>query len=457
VTDFVTAVATRAEASEKRAEAVLTEYGIPLLSPRAVRRGLTVERLAFSGTKTIEDRAEEPFSFERHFTTGVWCVTSRRNLVGKSTVLNLILWALRGQPGPLRADVRGWLDHVELDASVDGEEITVRFDVVGGSPRGELIRRSAPMSPLAAFDSHDSFERAVAGYIMDRLRLDPTRFWQRRPNDPEERGDQRLLGWQSYATALYIPEASFGAVLGEQTISGQAGILLQVFVGVPWTATYHAARVAERHAAQQRSVGQAAAREAAQARGSRRADLEGRLVAAQSTLSALSPTPSASEIDDAVGAYQRAAERQGALSSQVIDCQRELEAANILAAEDEQYLLDLRETLAARPFFAKLNPTRCPRCEHELGAERNEREAQTHHCAVCDSIVAGQEDAEEAAERLAAAETQHADTKTQAEAMQARYTALSEQLAAATAETEALRREVDRLTGQPAQLAAWQN
>ena len=195
MTDFISAVAERAGASEQRVQEILAEYGVPILSPPATRRGLTIERLRFSGIKTIEERDDEPFAFEHEFGPGVWCVTSRRNLAGKSSVLNMILWALRGRPGGLRADVRDWLNHVQLDAIVDGETISVRYDVVGGSPRGELVRRGQTDTQIASFETHNGFERAMAGFMMDRLRLDATPFWQRRPNDPQERGDAGLLGW----------------------------------------------------------------------------------------------------------------------------------------------------------------------------------------------------------------------------------------------------------------------
>lgn len=455
MTDFISDVAERTGATEQRVEAVLSEYGVPTASPPATRRGLTVERLKFSGTKTIEERDDEPFVFEQVFAPGVWCVTSRQNLAGKSSVLNMILWALRGRPGGLRADVRDWLDRVELDAIIDGEAISVRYDVVDGSPRGELVRRGEPEVLIASFETHDAFERAMAGFMMDRLRLDPTPFWRRRPNDPEERGDRGMLGWQAYASALYIPEASYGAVLGEQTISGQAGILLQVFVGVPWTATYHAARVAQNRASQQVSVGQAAVRDAAAARGGRREEIEALLVAARASLEALPEAPDAGQIDEAVHNYQRIAERQGALASEAAECQRELEAADVLAVEDEQQLLDIRESLAARPFFAKLNPSRCPRCEHDLGPERSAKEAETLHCAVCDSVVTDS-DEEDGAERLAMAEEQVVASREYAAATRERCAALSAEVASVTAEAETLRAQVDELTAAPAQLAARQ-
>lgn len=75
---------------------------------------------------------DRSFTFDNDFTALV-----ASNLRGKTSVLEIITWCLRGSPRDrLQADVRRWLAGVELDATVAGQALGFRLSL----DEGELTR-----------------------------------------------------------------------------------------------------------------------------------------------------------------------------------------------------------------------------------------------------------------------------------------------------------------------------
>jgi hypothetical protein len=73
-------------------------------------RKLLVTEIAFSGVKSIEG-AETPFGFRWHgLGPGLHGIASDANLRGKSTILEVVLWCLRGRPKRLQDAVRAWIE-----------------------------------------------------------------------------------------------------------------------------------------------------------------------------------------------------------------------------------------------------------------------------------------------------------------------------------------------------------
>ena len=135
-------VAAKAGMRPAEAELALRRRGITADRPCRPARKLTVRRIAFHGEK--RGTAQGPIDFDwSDLAAGVWAVTSERNLRGKSTVLEILLWALRGSPKGLQDDVRRWLSSVRVEFDVDDQRYIVQFAVEERIPRGSLERRRA--------------------------------------------------------------------------------------------------------------------------------------------------------------------------------------------------------------------------------------------------------------------------------------------------------------------------
>jgi len=101
--DFTSAVATRARTSRDAARDILARHQVPTtdVSSSGDRR-LLVTGVRFTGMRP-EGHDPRRIDFGWTLTAGLHAVASwGNNLCGKSSVLNVVLWALRGRPGDLR-------------------------------------------------------------------------------------------------------------------------------------------------------------------------------------------------------------------------------------------------------------------------------------------------------------------------------------------------------------------
>jgi len=211
MTDFLDSVTAAAEADRATVAAVLDEAGVVLAPTAPTPHILEIARVCFSGTKHIAGHEPEDFTYDRRLGRGLWVIASNHNLAGKSTILNVIRWALTGRPGRLRDDVRSWIASVTVEGSIDGQAFVIDFSD-NGAPRGSLTDHG---QPAGTFTGEDEFEALTGAFFSDRLGLDPTPFWQRREGGDETEGDARRLGWQGYFPALHVRSGS-GPLLGDQ-------------------------------------------------------------------------------------------------------------------------------------------------------------------------------------------------------------------------------------------------
>jgi hypothetical protein len=215
-------------------EAILREARVTTSTavPTPVR--LRVLEVAFSGVKCLERRegdstavtvVPEPFEFSWSMGPGLYVVGSHENLRGKSSVLEVIRWALRGR-SRLQDDARSWLADVRVVFQVNEEHVVVEFAVRDGRPEGAVHREDSSGGgrvQLARFSTEDAFEQAMDTVMMTRLHLQRIAAWQ------EEQAVEHA--WVAYAGALSISSNGLEYLLGDVQYSGMASRLLQMFVG----------------------------------------------------------------------------------------------------------------------------------------------------------------------------------------------------------------------------------
>ena len=158
---------------------------------------------------------------------------SERNDAGKTSLLEIIMWCLRGQPKRLQDDVRNWLDSVTLEGTVDDEAFMVAFELADGIPTGTLVCGS----DIRPFASDAAFADTMSQFMMERLGFEAFTLWV----DGQGTATHR---WPSYSTVLYLPREAEGAVIGDMPGSGVAQRLVQLFVGIRWARTYSACQAA---------------------------------------------------------------------------------------------------------------------------------------------------------------------------------------------------------------------
>ncbi|PRY20100.1 hypothetical protein CLV78_11549 [Aliiruegeria haliotis] len=364
----------------EQASVRLHRWGVVPDRPARPARSIVIERIAFSGEKKGKTTGTIDFEWA-DVGPGVWAVTSDRNLVGKSTVLEVVLWCLRGSPKNLQADVRGWLAKVRLDFAVDDESYRVAFELKDDRPVGRLERRApnGTYHQLDEFASDDGFELVVSRFMMDALDLDPLPAMQGR--DGEKEVVQH--GWAALSNAFYFG-GDHKILLGDTSMAGLPARMLQMYIGLPWASTKTFVATASKEIEQKRAKAEKALERSRSEAQVARARLEAELAAAQKNLADLpSETTSAEALNKAGEAVAEATRRMSELQARAADVEADADRVRRVAMDDERAVRDLRETIVATQFFNGLNPECCPRCETHVTKARVRAETTELVCSLC--------------------------------------------------------------------------
>lgn len=381
---WLEAIASRTHLSPPEAELRLRRWGIGPDRPGRPARSLIIRMIAFGGEK--RGLIEGPIDFAwSDLDSGVWAVTSGRNFAGKSTILEIVLWCLRGTPKALQDDVQSWLDRVSLDFDVDDQHYRVAFEVANRVPHGTLarLRPDGVVDVLDRFSSDGGFTAVMSRFMMDTLDLEPL------PAMQGAEGLRRVVehGWTALSGALYFG-GDHKVLLGDVQMSGLPARMLQMYIGLPWASTLMQATTAKKQVDQEREQAiKAAAQRAAEAK-SARERLELDLKSARAALAAL-PTAVATSTDLAARAADiaRLAPQGAELQAKLAAAETEAEQVRRIATEDERSLRDLRENIVAAQFFNGLEPTCCPRCESRVTKARIKHESVAFACSLCSEQI----------------------------------------------------------------------
>lgn len=433
-------VAEKAAMSPAGAELALRKRGIVADRPLRPAPTLTIRRIAFKGEKRGTAQGAIDFDWSE-LTAGVWAVTSQRNLRGKSTVLEILLWALRGRPKGLQDDVRRWLSWVCVEFDVDDQRYVVEFAVEERVPRGSLVRRrpSGETDELDRFMSDEGFEAAMSRFMMNTLDLDPITAMQGKE-------DERQVvehGWAALSGGLYFG-GDHKQLLGDVQMGGLPARMLQMYIGIPWATTVMQASTVKRELEQEAEKASKAATAAAKDAETARARIDGELQAAKKILDSFAQvTGTASEIERLAGEVARLSPIALDLAHRLARAEAETTELERLATGDERAVRDLRENIVATQFFNGLQPVCCPRCEARVSSERRKRESADMSCSLCAEEIPIDE-MEGASDELDAIERRFAAAKAAADRARANTNALRVKSKSSSDELENARQELSK-------------
>ncbi|MBN9446686.1 MAG: hypothetical protein J0I67_07215, partial [Bosea sp.] len=371
---------------------------------------------------------------------GVWAVASdRTNFVGKSTILEVLLWSLRGDVKSLQADIRKWLEHVRTDFTLDDDAYAVDFDVVNGVPAGKLVRVLADGSvdEKDAFATHAGFASAMSDFMMEALDLDPIPFQLGK----DEAARVAEHGWKALSGGLLF-WGEHQRLLGETDFGGLPGRILQLYVGMPWAATVMQASAALKDLGTEELRAKAVHRTASDVSAKAIAEIQGDLDSARERLSERADdTDFAKRIDDLASAVVEATASYNEIERRLVAAENEAQELRAAADADEREARGIRETFVASSFFNGLQPTCCPRCEAAVTKDRIKRELTDFNCSVCTEPLPD-EKMEDVNERLAEAEERASATRAASDRAAASVSSLSGQASAARDDLKRAREEL---------------
>lgn len=388
---FIDAVADRSGRPVEDVADLLESASVPTLDTGGAPHRLRVTRLAFTGVKA--GVSTDHIDFDQRFGDGLWALTSEKNERGKTSILEIIMWVLRGEPKRLQEDVRSWLHTVRLEGTIDGEPFVVEFRLSNGEPTGTLSWRDEerPFSSTAAFAD------TMSTFMMGQLGFDSFPQWVKNKG-------MSTHGWLLYSTVLYMPHGEQKAVVGDTTEAGLAQRLVQLFIGVPWARTSIACQAALKAAQAETRDKRDSERTIQEAATALLEERQRELKAAMAELAILPEgLPDDKQIEAGRAAWLDLIGRHADAVGNLRDAQRHAKAAKREATRRKRQLTDLTESAIAAKVFQGLDPINCPRCQVAIEADRKQAEVDTHLCAVCNRSME--------LDRLMGSDTAHADSE----------------------------------------------
>jgi hypothetical protein len=398
--EWLQAIAKRAAVETSEVERVLSSHRIQPSPVLAQPRRLFLREIWFSGEK---DSVESPGPFEFSWTDlehGLWAMLSEKNLRGKTTIIEIVRWMLRGRPSnKLQDDVRRWIYKVRIVFSLDSGVYEINVETKGEA-KGRLSRirkcRSTEKEPesttLASFASDGEFEAVMADFFMRAFAMEPISNLRQ---EGEVRGQALTHGWLAFSGVLFI-STNYDVLLGDLPVkTGLTARLMQMFLGIPWVSTLAAAKTAKTivdHAVEAYGRSRKQLNEAAESR------IESIRTELAEKLAQLAEIPSdesvRSIINDCTVELVEVRRQERTLverTDRVETAHREL---NLALQEDQRDLQTHIDAMSAAAVFRRLEPQCCPRCDKTISKARKELEASSHSCSVCGEPIEGTEDGE---------------------------------------------------------------
>jgi hypothetical protein len=387
-------IAKKCGADLETVKAVLERNNVNARQTKAVPQRLTITSIAFSGFKGGKD-STEGFDFVwKDLGPGLWAVLSDANLRGKTTILNVVRWALTGRRS-VREDMLPWFRKLKLGFVLDGRDFEVQVSNVQEA-EGQLVRlHEHKERVVATFWDDPSFENAMSDFFMGELGLQPI------TNHAERDGKsvEQPHGWLWLYSSMLI-EPNPVATFGSQGMAGMPTRMMQMFIGLPWANTTNDIKAAQARLATKNN-------QASTLSAGIRGKTEKRIAELKDRRAALEKLPSLDtaavrrRLADASDRFTKADGKVRALMIASAGIEGDAEAAGIALHEARRALQALKESAAAGYVFRTLRPVCCPSCDEVFSPEHEQRRLSEHACVVCGALESEGEDpssAEEAAD-----------------------------------------------------------
>lgn len=379
------AIVLKSKSSPDELDTFLAKYQIFATPLLGAPHRLKLKKIFFSGLRTGNTHPG-PFEFTwDSLDCGVWAITSGKNLRGKTTIIEVVKWLLRGKrPGALQEDVHSWIHKASVTFSLDDSVFII--NIMNNAPIiGTLERYDCGSNKnIASFNSDESFESVMEEFFLTNLGISRIANWKDGKEELEI-GKTVLHGWPALSSVMFI-STNYESLFGDMPV--RAGInarLMQMFLGIPWVSTLFSAKTAQK---QILAIENAQANEASitvKQRTERIVSLTSELNKKEASFAKMpSDTTIRKTIAQKSTEYSNRKRAERTFSVECNASQRELSALEEALKEDKITLRQHLDSIAAGAVFRVLEPTSCPCCDSALSSPAKIAGASSK-CTLCGS------------------------------------------------------------------------
>jgi hypothetical protein len=369
-------------------ERIFDRYNVTPQLSSAMPRPMRVRRLRIAGVRSVDPLG--PFDSRIEFGPGL-TVLAADNLRGKTSVLELLTWCLRGSPrSGLQGVVRSWLNRLDCDAVVAGRCLGFRLTLNGGDLVSARVLSAGDCDSLVDVDESrpdrgvveilHATDDATFATMVESLMMELLNLERLESTSSRSESGRAVYGWPAYYGALYLPPGGEPALLGDAVMGGLPGRLLQVFLDLPSAALVTRMKAVRDQLAEAERAAEADADKLRLLLDEQRLSALAELEAARGEFAGAGPPASTADL------MRTVSERTASAALAEASVGQARETFEILRGQrrrDEKRLNDVREHQAARLLFHALDPQVCPRCESPISRQRRDAERVHSICAVC--------------------------------------------------------------------------
>ena len=358
---------------------------------------LMVRRLLFKGEKKLAGQVPSSIDYDQTFQPGVNVILmADRNLVGKSSILKTIKFALTGDNEEYDKDVKAWIKEIWLQFSLGARELTVVLANREDDWHGVIAagKESRPLEEvvetLPRKDQHHvglpAIREALAKLFFREYSLSSLGWTQAREGGAVV---ECTTSWQTYFQAVLIRDDDHKFLICEPVagLANQEQLLFMAFLGLHLTEPLNQLGVEQSTLKKSQQVSDS---EAETLKGERD-KLQGEKKQAQNRLTEIVETQRrrqqdvlGGELPDQIATaegeqLQTAIEITGLIAQQK-DLGTKAQRARAQARRIQTYIELQRE-------FSGIDVTLCPRCAKSIDSASIERESDTHECRLCNKTA----------------------------------------------------------------------
>ena len=377
---------------------------------------LCLQRLRFTGEKRLRDVDPRPIDYDQVFQSGVNVILIPGNLVGKSSILKTIKFALTGDDSDYDVDVRSWIEKVWLQFTLNDAPFTIHAAkgedrkligyVSSGHTIAEIDAVAAPAAVLHGWRTQDEMRDRLHRFFLDALGLAEL-SWTQQTEAGAERG---TTTWRTFFQALVIPDSSENFLLldDQHSMGNQDGLLLSSFLGLRLVEPLNELLVeGGRTRAENRVTNEEKKRAEAEIetleaeRKQISISLEAIDAAQNQRRAAVIGAPDARRLQD----LNR---RLGETLAELIPVRNRRDELSTEVRRLKALARSQREAVALELHFTGLEVSLCPNCDAGVDEAAIERERAEHRCRLCGSAAhsASADDVALLTERAAALDEQ---------------------------------------------------
>lgn len=391
---WIDEIAFKSKCSIEDIKSIIEKYDIQQSPNIGTPRHLQIKELLFSGVKEGQFTNEFSFKFG-DLKPGIYGLISDENLRGKTTVLEVIKWLLRGNSSSLfQKGVKNWIKKASLSFKIGQESYLVKVSQTENIVEGKLLEISGSSEiQVGEFFSKEEFESCMSEFMIRQFSLDKISAFHN-SKLAEEVGKKINHNWSALSSTLFIT-TNYDSLFGDVVVDGLSNRLMNMYLGLPWVSTHTALKTIESQIKSENKVDEIHLNKENERKKKRYQEVILGLKEKEELIKTLpSDNITREKLRLARTTYGETSRNLTFLDNELRKLTEELELTKETWKNDKIRVNNFKEDKAANVVFKRLNPTCCPHCEKEIDKIKVEKEKTSHQCAICDSSLLESQDSE---------------------------------------------------------------